>query len=69
MIKLKNHKEWTEFYWQDEMCEDLLKILKNSIPISVAEKMRNELCLKCGNYKKEHLGACNGCIWRESYER
>lgn len=26
--------------------------------------MRNELCLKCGNYQREHLGACNGCRWR-----
>lgn len=25
---------------------------------------RNELCLKCGDYKQRHLGACNGCRWR-----
>ena len=25
---------------------------------------RNELCLKCGNYKQKHLGACDGCRWR-----
>ena len=25
----------------------------------------NELCLKCGNYREEHLGACNGCRWKE----
>lgn len=24
---------------------------------------RNELCLKCGNYKQRHLGACDGCRW------
>jgi len=24
---------------------------------------RNELCLKCGNYKQKHLGACDGCRW------
>jgi len=23
----------------------------------------NELCLKCGNYHEEHLGACNDCRW------
>lgn len=23
----------------------------------------NELCLKCGEYKHEHEGACNGCRW------
>lgn len=25
---------------------------------------RNELCLKCGEYKRKHLGACDGCRWR-----
>ena len=26
--------------------------------------LRNELCLKCGNYTLAHKGACNGCRWR-----
>ena len=26
---------------------------------------RNELCLKCGEYKQRHLGACDGCRWKE----
>ena len=26
--------------------------------------MRNELCFKCGNYRKAHNGACDGCRWR-----
>ena len=25
---------------------------------------RNELCQKCGKYKEEHNGACNGCRWK-----
>ena len=25
----------------------------------------NELCLKCGDYKLEHEGACNGCRWKD----
>lgn len=25
----------------------------------------NELCLKCGQYRREHDGACNGCRWKE----
>lgn len=25
---------------------------------------RNELCLKCGDYKTAHLGSCNGCRWK-----
>lgn len=26
---------------------------------------RNELCLKCGDYKQAHNGACDGCRWKE----
>ena len=26
---------------------------------------RNELCLRCGNYREKHLGACDGCRWKE----
>lgn len=29
---------------------------------------RNELCLRCGQYKQRHLGACDGCRWRASDE-
>lgn len=25
----------------------------------------NELCLKCGRYREEHLGACSDCRWKE----
>ena len=25
---------------------------------------RNELCLKCENYREAHNGACDGCRWR-----
>ena len=28
------------------------------------DALRNELCLKCGNYKLAHKGACHGCRWR-----
>ncbi len=26
---------------------------------------RNELCLRCGNYKNSHRGACDGCRWKD----
>lgn len=26
---------------------------------------RNELCLLCGQYKEAHLGACDGCRWKD----
>ena len=25
---------------------------------------RDELCLRCGQYKEKHNGACDGCRWR-----
>ena len=28
--------------------------------------MRNELCLKCGKYREDHNGACDGCRWKEA---
>ena len=27
--------------------------------------LRNELCLRCGDYKMAHKGACDDCRWRE----
>jgi len=29
---------------------------------------RDELCLKCGEYKQRHNGACDGCRWKEPIE-
>ena len=29
---------------------------------------RNELCMKCGNYKEAHLGACDDCRYRHGGE-
>ena len=31
------------------------------------DALRNELCLKCGNYTLAHEGACNGCRWRRMH--
>ena len=25
----------------------------------------NELCWKCGNYREEHMCACDGCRWKD----
>jgi hypothetical protein len=36
------------------------------VPASVFRDCRNELCLKCGAYTQKHLGACDGCRWRET---
>ena len=32
---------------------------------AVAKACANELCYKCGEYRREHLGACDGCPWLE----
>lgn len=29
------------------------------------KQCRNELCLRCGQYKERHKGACDGCRWRD----
>lgn len=31
--------------------------------LSALRDCRNELCLKCGQYKTKHLGSCKGCRW------
>ena len=46
---------------------DLLRIpAADVVPASVFRDCRNELCLKCGAYTQKHLGACDGCRWREA---
>lgn len=46
-----------------ELVQDLkarVESLKSDLKVC-----RNELCLKCGDYKQKHLGACDGCRWKE----
>ena len=31
--------------------------------LSELNTCRNELCLRCGQYKTKHLGSCEGCRW------
>ena len=33
--------------------------------ISELKLCQNELCLKCGDYKMAHKGACDGCRWKD----
>lgn len=65
---LREHAEWAEGnQWEtpitlgDDLTEaaDLIEAQAKEI-----DALRNELCLKCGNYTLAHEGACNGCRWR-----
>ena len=45
---------------------DLVKVI--NIVGDIESDLRdcvNELCLKCGRYREEHLGACSDCRWKE----
>ena len=33
-------------------------------PTDIAD-LRNELCQRCGQYRRAHLGICDGCRWRK----
>ena len=66
---LREHAEWAEGnQWEMPitLCDDLAEAA-DLIEAQVKEidALRNELCLKCGNYTLAHEGACNGCKWRK----
>ena len=64
----REHAEWARANeWQtpitlgDDLTEAVDRIEAQAKEI---DTLRNELCLKCGNYTLAHEGACNGCRWR-----
>ena len=65
---LREHAEWARANeWEtpitlgDDLAEAADRIEAQAKEI---DTLRNELCLKCGNYTLAHEGACNGCRWR-----
>lgn len=65
---LREHAEWARTNeWETliTLCDDLAGAA-DLIEAQAKEidALRNELCLKCGNYTLAHDGACNGCRWR-----
>lgn len=65
---LREHAEWARANeWEtpitlgDDLTEAVDRIEAQAKEI---DALRNELCLKCGNYTLAHEGACNGCRWR-----
>ena len=65
---LCEHAEWAEGnQWETPitLCDDLVEAADRiEAQAKEIDALRNELCLKCGNYKLAHKGACNGCRWR-----
>lgn len=68
---LHEHAEWARANeWEtpitlgDDLAEAAERIEEQAKEI---DALRNELCLKCGNYTLAHEGACNGCRWREMH--
>ena len=65
---LREHAEWAEGnQWETQitMCDDLAGAADRiEAQAKEIDALWNELCLKCGNYKLAHKGACNGCRWR-----
>ena len=66
---LREHADWWE---NGDMMEPLGGLEKDlaeaadriEAQTKEIDALRNELCLKCGNYTLAHEGACNGCRWR-----
>lgn len=56
VIRLKSESK-TDVVWEIDEKADV-------VPGSDFRDCRNELCLRCGQYKTKHLGSCDGCRWR-----
>lgn len=53
------------------IADDLVTAFNTGYALGKAETQaelkncRDELCLKCGNYKEKHNGACDGCRYKD----
>lgn len=66
---LREHADWLENGDMMEPLGGLEKDLAEAANLIEAQAkeinaLRNELCLKYGNYTLAHDGACDGCRWR-----
>ena len=64
---LPGGKSDIETYVPFKAVEEMLKSIHAAdvVPGRDFRDCRNELCLQCGQYRQRHLGACDGCRWRE----
>ena len=54
---------------QDELIKETIEDLAMIFRLrSELKNCRNELCMKCGNYKEAHIGACDDCRYRHGGE-
>lgn len=60
-----NCSQYTETTNASVCSKELMKQAADAIEALRSElnTCRNELCLRCGQYKQKHLGACEGCRW------
>ena len=49
--------------WRAKMNNEKIVRLQKEL-----KQCRNELCLKCGNYREAHLGACDDCRYKSGGE-
>ena len=65
---LREHAEWAEGnQWETPitLCDNLTEAADRiEAQAKEIDALRNELCLKCGNYTLAHEGACNECRWK-----
>lgn len=59
-------QKWHEENRNFMQCEIAIERLPAAdvVPGSDFRTCRNELCLRCGQYKTAHLGSCDSCRWR-----
>lgn len=66
--ELKNIKQMLVKCQRDFECSQLeVKMLREQndrLMVSLRD-CANDLCQKCGKYRNEHLGVCEGCKWKE----
>lgn len=49
----------------EDVTEDIKELpIADAVPGALFRELRDELCIHCGKYTEQHLGACNGCKWR-----
>lgn len=64
-LKFTDSQTYLKYYAKEAL--ELMADAADAIDALAAENraMRNELCLYCGKYKTAHLGACDGCRFKE----